>query len=79
MFAQPIATKIEPLKGFYDAEGYHQDYLVHNPTQPYIVINDLPKIAALKRVWPQYYRRRSGAARGPLIAENPPRKERCKA
>jgi peptide-methionine (S)-S-oxide reductase len=56
VFERPIATKVEPLKGFYDAEGYHQDYLVHNPTQPYIVINDLPKIAALKRVWPQYYR-----------------------
>lgn len=56
VFAQPIVTKIEPLKGFYAAEGYHQDYLVHNPTQPYIVINDLPKLAALKRVWPEFYR-----------------------
>jgi peptide-methionine (S)-S-oxide reductase len=56
IFAQPIVTKIEPLKGFYDAEGYHQDYLVHNPSQPYIAYNDIPKIAALKRVWPQYYR-----------------------
>ncbi len=56
IFAKPIVTKIEPLKGFYQAEGYHQDYLIHNPTQPYIVYNDLPKIAALKSVWPQYYR-----------------------
>jgi peptide-methionine (S)-S-oxide reductase len=56
IFAKPIVTKIEPLKGFYAAEGYHQDYLIHNPTQPYIVINDLPKLAALKRVWPAYYR-----------------------
>jgi peptide-methionine (S)-S-oxide reductase len=56
LFSRPIATKVEPLKGFYDAEGYHQDYLVHNPQAPYIVINDLPKIAALKKVWPQYYR-----------------------
>lgn len=56
LFAKPIVTKIEPLKGFYAAEGYHQDYLIHNPTQPYIVINDLPKLAALKRVWPDYYR-----------------------
>lgn len=56
IFAKPIVTKIEPLKGFYAAEGYHQDYLIHNPTQPYIVINDLPKLAALKRVWPDYYR-----------------------
>jgi len=55
IFAQPIVTKVEMLKGFYVAEGYHQDYLVHNMTQPYIVYNDLPKIAALKKVWPQYY------------------------
>jgi peptide-methionine (S)-S-oxide reductase len=56
LFAKPIVTKVEPLKGFYNAEGYHQDYLIHNPTQPYIVINDLPKLAALKRVWPDYWR-----------------------
>ena len=52
----PIVTKIEALKGFYPAEDYHQDFLVHNPTYPYIVYNDLPKIAALKKVWPEYYR-----------------------
>jgi peptide-methionine (S)-S-oxide reductase len=56
VFASPIVTKIEPLKGFYAAEDYHQDYLIHNPTQPYIVYNDLPKIAALKRIYPQMYR-----------------------
>ena len=56
LFAKPIVTKVEPLKGFYKAEGYHQDYLIHNPTQPYIVINDLPKLAALKHVWPDYWR-----------------------
>jgi peptide-methionine (S)-S-oxide reductase len=56
VFAAPIVTKIEPLRGFYPAEDYHQDFLIHNPTYPYIVINDLPKIAALKRVYPQHYR-----------------------
>ena len=56
IFAKPIVTKIEPLKGFYAAEGYHQDYLIHHPTQPYIVINDLPKLDALERVWPRDYR-----------------------
>jgi peptide-methionine (S)-S-oxide reductase len=55
-FAVPIATKVEPLKGFYPAEDYHQDYLVQNPDASYIQINDLPKIAALKRVWPEFYR-----------------------
>ena len=56
IFSGPIVTKLEPLKGFYAAEGYHQDYLIHNLTQPYIVFNDLPKLEALKKVWPQYYR-----------------------
>ena len=56
IFAAPIATKIEPLKGFYRAEDFHQDYWVRNPNSAYIRINDLPKIEALKRVWPDYYR-----------------------
>jgi peptide-methionine (S)-S-oxide reductase len=56
IFSGPIVTKIEALKGFYAAEGYHQDFLAHNPTQGYIVYNDLPKLAALKKVWPEYYR-----------------------
>ncbi len=42
IFSAPIATRVEPLKGFYDTEGYHQDYMFHNPGQPYIAINDLP-------------------------------------
>jgi len=56
VFSQPIVTKVGALKGFYAAEAYHQDYLIHNPTQPYIVINDLPKLAALQKVWPALYR-----------------------
>ena len=56
IFSQPIVTKMGALKGFYAAEAYHQDYLIHNPTQPYIVINDLPKLAALQKVWPELYR-----------------------
>jgi peptide-methionine (S)-S-oxide reductase len=56
VFGAPIVTKIEPLKGFYQAEEYHQDYLVRNPHQPYIVYNDLPKIEALKKAYPQQYR-----------------------
>jgi len=55
-FEAPIVTKIEKLDGFYAAEGYHQDYLIRNPSNPYIVFNDLPKIAALKRVFPAMYR-----------------------
>jgi peptide-methionine (S)-S-oxide reductase len=56
VFSSPIVTKIEPLKAFYPAEDYHQDYLIDNPSQPYIVFNDLPKIDALKRLYPDLYR-----------------------
>ena len=56
VFGAPIVTKIESLKGFYAAEDYHQDYLIHHPNQPYIVFNDLPKIEALKKVYPERYR-----------------------
>jgi peptide-methionine (S)-S-oxide reductase len=56
VFGAPIVTKIEALKGFYPAEEYHQDFLIHNPRYPYIVVNDLPKIAALKRAYPELYR-----------------------
>jgi peptide-methionine (S)-S-oxide reductase len=56
LFPRPIVTRVDALQGFYPAEGYHQDYLVRNPNQPYIVFNDLPKIANLKRVFPEIYR-----------------------
>ena len=56
VFRQGIATRIEPLKAFYPAEGYHQDYLVRHPNSPYILYNDLPKLEALKRLFPDYYR-----------------------
>ena len=56
VFEKKIATTIEPDRPFYDAEAYHQDYLTLNPRQPYIVINDLPKIEALKTIFPQLYR-----------------------
>ncbi|WP_454816679.1 peptide-methionine (S)-S-oxide reductase MsrA [Labrys neptuniae] len=55
-FARPIATRIAPLQGFFAAEAYHQDYLTRHPTQPYIVINDLPKVAALRQLFPSVYR-----------------------
>ena len=55
-FASPIVTQVGQLHGFYRAESYHQDYLIHHPYQPYIVINDLPKIEKLRRLYPQLYR-----------------------
>jgi peptide-methionine (S)-S-oxide reductase len=56
LFEGPIVTTIEPLQGFYPAEQYHQDFLTLNPTWPYIVFHDLPKIAALKTLFPEAYR-----------------------
>ncbi|OCC01624.1 peptide-methionine (S)-S-oxide reductase [Labrys sp. WJW] len=55
-FASPIVTRIAPLQGFFPAEAYHQDYLTRHPTQPYIAINDLPKVAALRQLFPAVYR-----------------------
>jgi peptide-methionine (S)-S-oxide reductase len=56
VFDASIVTKIEPGRNFYPAEDYHQDFLTRNPTYPYIVANDLPKIEALKRLFPNLYR-----------------------
>lgn len=56
IFPSRIATTIEPATGFYPAEDYHQDFLALNPHYGYIVFNDLPKLAALKAVWPAFYR-----------------------
>jgi peptide-methionine (S)-S-oxide reductase len=55
-FASPVVTRVDALKGFYPAEGYHQDFYLKNPQYPYIVINDLPKIRNLRLLFPQYYR-----------------------
>jgi peptide-methionine (S)-S-oxide reductase len=56
VFAVPIVTRIEPDKTFYRAEAYHQNYLTLHPTQPYIAINDIPKVEALKQLFPSDYR-----------------------
>ena len=56
LFDAPIVTKLEPLSGFYPAEDYHQDFAVVHPTYPYIVFNDLPKVANLRRLFPDLYR-----------------------
>jgi peptide-methionine (S)-S-oxide reductase len=56
VFGARIVTTIETGKTFYRAEAYHQDFLARNPNYPYIVINDLPKVEALKRLFPARYR-----------------------
>jgi peptide-methionine (S)-S-oxide reductase len=61
-FAGPIVTKVTRLNGFYAAEGYHQDYAVHNPDNPYIVFNDIPKLRALVAKYPSLVRPGSPAA-----------------
>ncbi len=55
-FKRPIVTRIEPLPGFYPAEAYHQDFLARQPDYPYIVVNDMPKVEALKAAFPAQYR-----------------------
>jgi peptide-methionine (S)-S-oxide reductase len=54
-FGAPIVTQLTPFTGFYPAEGYHQDYLLVNPTSPYIVYNDLPKIRNFQKLLPVLY------------------------
>ncbi|UYV16354.1 peptide-methionine (S)-S-oxide reductase MsrA [Porphyrobacter sp. ULC335] len=56
LWKKPIATKIEPYKAFYPAEGYHQDFMANNPKHGYIVRWDAPKVAALKAMFPTMYR-----------------------
>jgi peptide-methionine (S)-S-oxide reductase len=51
-YASPIVTKLAPLAGFYPAEQYHQDFVAHNPDNPYVVINDKPKLAHLRERFP---------------------------
>lgn len=55
IFPKPIVTQVTPLKGFYRAEDYHQDYALHHPENPYIFICDRPKIAALKEQFPELF------------------------
>jgi len=57
-FSRPIVTQVVALPQFYPAEDYHQDYLAKHPNQPYIVFNDLPKLAALKEQFPARYEAR---------------------
>jgi peptide-methionine (S)-S-oxide reductase len=54
-FSRPIVTQVAKLGGFYPAEEYHQNYLAHHPNQLYIVINDKPKVEALKKQFPTIY------------------------
>jgi peptide-methionine (S)-S-oxide reductase len=60
VFGRPIVTQVTPLQGFYDAESYHQDYALHNPGNPYILVCDRPKIAALRQQFPELFQEYKG-------------------
>jgi len=62
-FSRAIVTEVAPLKAFYQAEDYHQNYLALHPNEPYIVFNDMPKLAALKQQFPDLYAAESQSAR----------------
>ncbi len=55
VFKHRIVTEVVPLKAFYEAEAYHQDYATHHPESPYIQYNDLPKVDHLKKEFPQLW------------------------
>jgi peptide-methionine (S)-S-oxide reductase len=52
LYSSKIVTLVAPLRGFYAAENYHQDFAIHNPDNPYIVVNDLPKLKKLRAEYP---------------------------
>lgn len=56
VFNQPIVTQVSLLEKFYDAESYHQNYLAQHPNEPYIVINDIPKVENLRKQLPELYK-----------------------
>jgi methionine-S-sulfoxide reductase len=58
VYRKPIVTKVDALKAFYTAEDYHQDYLIQNPRNPYIVINDLPKVRNFEKLFPALWEAR---------------------
>ena len=53
VFSRPIVTELVPLQAFYAAENYHQHFVARNPYYPYVVVNDLPKLAQLRKQYPQ--------------------------
>ena len=55
VFPKRIVTEVTPLKGFYSAEDYHQDYALHHPENPYILVCDRPKVGALKEQFPDLF------------------------
>lgn len=63
VFRKPIVTEVTPLKGFYDAESYHQDFALKHPNNPYIEVCDRPKIDILEKEFPQIFQEYTGHSR----------------
>ncbi len=70
VYPKPIVTKISSLKAFYPAEAYHQDYLTLHPNQPYIAINDIPKVENLKKLFSQNYIEKPTLVSGARVTSN---------
>jgi peptide-methionine (S)-S-oxide reductase len=70
VYPKPIVTKISSLKAFYPAEAYHQDYLTLHPNQPYIAINDIPKVENLKKLFGQNYIEKPTLVSGARVTSN---------
>jgi len=64
LWKKPIVTRIERAQAFYPAEAYHQDYLTRHPDSGYIRYNDLPKLTALKQLYPQFWRDQPALVKG---------------
>jgi peptide-methionine (S)-S-oxide reductase len=62
VFEDPVVTEVAPLKAFYPAEDYHQDYAALNPDQPYIVCTAWPKVEKLRKKYPELLRKKTAAA-----------------
>lgn len=70
VYKKPIVTKVSALKAFYPAEAYHQDYLTLHPNQPYIAINDIPKVENLKKLFAQNYIEKPTLVSGAKLTTN---------
>ena len=58
IFKKPIVTEVSPLGVFYPAEGYHQDYVKHNPSNPYVIANSIPKLEKLRKTFPELLKKK---------------------
>ena len=58
VFKKPIVTEVSPLAAFYPAEDYHQDYVKHNPSNPYVIANSIPKLEKLRKTFPELLKKK---------------------